>query len=174
MSNTTSWVIKNRTTGEVILETFDKKKVDALNTDKYEAVPIIEHLASLSVKVVSEPSEPKPEMPEVKNTILLYEQDGGVMQCCCTEVFAKAKLDDAVSKEQGASMFSTSDGWDADLFYSVSPDFRDRVESAKTRMRRQIKIRNALDNNGVPKDMSIRRSVYKAFQELQEGNFPIF
>ena len=41
-----SWVIKNKQTGEVIMETFDKKKVEALNTDKYVAVPIKEHLAS--------------------------------------------------------------------------------------------------------------------------------
>jgi hypothetical protein len=43
-----SWVIKNKTTGEVIAETFDKKKVDALNIEKYEAVPIREYLASLN------------------------------------------------------------------------------------------------------------------------------
>lgn len=46
--NTASWVIKNKETGEVVLEIFDKKKVDSLNTDKYEAVPIKDHLASLS------------------------------------------------------------------------------------------------------------------------------
>lgn len=43
-----SWVIKEKATGNVILETFDKAKVDALNTDKYEAIPIGRHLASLN------------------------------------------------------------------------------------------------------------------------------
>lgn len=43
-----SWVIKEKATGNVILETFDKAKVDALNTDKYEAIPIGKHLASLN------------------------------------------------------------------------------------------------------------------------------
>jgi hypothetical protein len=43
-----SWVIREKATGKVIMETFDRKKVDALNTGKYEAVPIREHLASLS------------------------------------------------------------------------------------------------------------------------------
>lgn len=52
-----SWVIKNKATGEVIMETFDKKKVDALNTEKYEAVPIQEHLASLGEE------KPKKEIP---------------------------------------------------------------------------------------------------------------
>jgi hypothetical protein len=45
---TASWVIREIATGKVVFETFDKKKVDALNTVKYEAVPIGEHLASLN------------------------------------------------------------------------------------------------------------------------------
>lgn len=47
-NKTQSWVIREKTTGKVIMETFDQKKVDALNTQKYEAVPIGEHLASLN------------------------------------------------------------------------------------------------------------------------------
>lgn len=43
-----SWVIREKASGAVILETFDRRKVDALNTAKYEAVPIREHLAGLS------------------------------------------------------------------------------------------------------------------------------
>lgn len=43
-----SWVIRNKESGEVVMETFDRKKVEALNTKKYEAVPVAEHLASLS------------------------------------------------------------------------------------------------------------------------------
>jgi hypothetical protein len=42
-----SWVIKNKETGEVIMETFDSKKVGVLNTQKYEAVPIERHLQQL-------------------------------------------------------------------------------------------------------------------------------
>jgi len=48
LSKVASWVIRNKETGEIIMETFDRKKVDALNTQKYEAVPIQEHLGSLS------------------------------------------------------------------------------------------------------------------------------
>lgn len=58
LSRTASWVIRNKDTGEVIMETFDKKKVDALNTERYEAVPIQEHLASLNGK----------QAPDVKQT----------------------------------------------------------------------------------------------------------
>lgn len=46
----TSWVIREKATGLVIFETYDKKKVDALNTEKYEAVPILEYLAELNSK----------------------------------------------------------------------------------------------------------------------------
>lgn len=45
---TASWVIREKGTGKVLFETFDKRKVDALNAARYEAVPILEHLASLN------------------------------------------------------------------------------------------------------------------------------
>lgn len=54
--NSASWVIRNKETGEVMAETFDRKKVDALNTEKYEAVPIRQHLASLN----------KPKAPSIE------------------------------------------------------------------------------------------------------------
>jgi hypothetical protein len=45
---TASWVIREKATGRVIMETFDKRVVDRLNTTKYEAVPIHEHLAGIN------------------------------------------------------------------------------------------------------------------------------
>ena len=53
LSRTASWVIRNKDTGEVIMETFDKAKVDALNTEKYDAVPILQHLQSLNTPAIS-------------------------------------------------------------------------------------------------------------------------
>lgn len=50
MGKPASWVIRNKATGAVVLETYDRAKVDALNTEKYEAVPIQEHLSGLSQK----------------------------------------------------------------------------------------------------------------------------
>lgn len=47
---TASWVIRNKETGEVVMETFDKAKVDALNTEKYEAVPALQHLQEVNRK----------------------------------------------------------------------------------------------------------------------------
>jgi hypothetical protein len=43
-----SWVIRNKVTGEVLMETFSPRIVAALNTAKYEAVPIREYLAQLN------------------------------------------------------------------------------------------------------------------------------
>ena len=46
--HTASWVIREKATARVIMETYDRAKVDMLNTAKYEAVPIHEYLASLN------------------------------------------------------------------------------------------------------------------------------
>jgi len=47
---TASWILRNKQTKEVICETFDRRKVDALNTAKYEAVPILDYLVSINSK----------------------------------------------------------------------------------------------------------------------------
>lgn len=43
-----SWVIREKATGRVIAETFEARTVAALNTKRYEAVPILDYLASLN------------------------------------------------------------------------------------------------------------------------------
>ena len=48
LENPTSFVIKNKKTGEVIMETFSRDVAEKINKEKYEAVPIIEHLANLN------------------------------------------------------------------------------------------------------------------------------
>jgi len=42
-----SWVIRERSTGRVVFETFNRSIVDRLNTTRYEAVPILAYLQSL-------------------------------------------------------------------------------------------------------------------------------
>ena len=54
MSITASWVIKEKGTGKIIMETYDPKKVAALNTVRYQAVPIQEHLAGLNSANITE------------------------------------------------------------------------------------------------------------------------
>jgi len=45
---TASWVIRRISTGEVLFETYNPKLVEALNKQRYEAVPILDYLASLN------------------------------------------------------------------------------------------------------------------------------
>lgn len=48
MDNPASWVIREKGTGKVVMETFDPKKVEALNTQRYEAVPAYQHLVEVN------------------------------------------------------------------------------------------------------------------------------
>lgn len=43
-----SWIIREKASKAVIAETFNPALVEALNTEKYEAVPILEYLQSLN------------------------------------------------------------------------------------------------------------------------------
>jgi hypothetical protein len=45
---TASWVIRNKVTKEVIMETFSATVVAAVNTAKYEAVPILAYLQEVN------------------------------------------------------------------------------------------------------------------------------
>lgn len=49
---TASWVVRRLATGEVMFETFNPKVVEALNTERYEAVPILAYLQSLNGKAL--------------------------------------------------------------------------------------------------------------------------
>lgn len=97
LSRTASWVIRNKETGEVIMETFDKKKVDALNTDKYEAVPIAEHLGSINGKAdaaetIAEPAKATTEESSVVQTPAEYgAKNKLVSQDRAAELRAKLK-----------------------------------------------------------------------------------
>lgn len=43
-----SWIIRHKETGKVVCETFEPRTVAALNTAKYEAVPILQYLVELN------------------------------------------------------------------------------------------------------------------------------
>lgn len=69
-----SWVVREKRSGKVLFETFDKKKVDNLNTDKYEAVPAYKYLTELNSKI----SGTKP--PEGAKTIKSSSPVGALTQ----------------------------------------------------------------------------------------------
>lgn len=49
-----SWVIREKATGRVLFETFNRKVAAAINQSKYEAVPIGEYLAGLNSSIREE------------------------------------------------------------------------------------------------------------------------
>jgi len=48
---TTSWVVREKATGRVVFETFNPTIVARLNTDRYEAVPIMDYLTEFNRRV---------------------------------------------------------------------------------------------------------------------------
>lgn len=51
LSTPSSWVITRKADGAIIMETFNAAIVRALNTERYEAVPILQHLQRLNASV---------------------------------------------------------------------------------------------------------------------------
>ena len=51
MEQTASWVIVDKATGNGIAETFLKHVAEAVNVNKYRAVPIQEYLADLNARI---------------------------------------------------------------------------------------------------------------------------
>jgi hypothetical protein len=49
-----SWVIREKATGRAVLEVFDRATVDRVNIEKYEAVPIAQHLRELNRRLQAE------------------------------------------------------------------------------------------------------------------------
>lgn len=43
-----SWVIREKSIGNPVMETYSRKLAESINTEKYEAVPIIDHLWSIN------------------------------------------------------------------------------------------------------------------------------
>lgn len=48
LETTASWVIVSFATGQAVLETYSEAVAQAINTDKYKAVPIYDWLASIN------------------------------------------------------------------------------------------------------------------------------
>ena len=45
-----SWIIVEKSTGKAVMETYDPRKVAALNAEKYAAIPARDYLAGLNRK----------------------------------------------------------------------------------------------------------------------------
>lgn len=102
------------------------------------------------------------------NAILIYEEDSQIMQRFCPEAEAREYLDKARSEMRGGSMFAT-DGMEAELVLSVSPQLRDLIAETKTKLQADTRLRDALDRHGVPVDRDLRLSIYKALEDMKQG-----
>lgn len=51
LSRTASWVIVRLSDGEAMFETFNRRIAEAINRDRYKAVPILQHLQTLNASI---------------------------------------------------------------------------------------------------------------------------
>jgi hypothetical protein len=56
LNRTASWVLRDKETKTAVMETFDPKVVERLNTDKYEAVPIGQYLGEINGRPKTAPA----------------------------------------------------------------------------------------------------------------------
>lgn len=104
----------------------------------------------------------------LNNAILIYEENGEIKQRFCPEQEAREYLATARETMSGGSMFA-SDGIDAEFVMSVSPDLRDRVAAAKTKLKSDTRLRDLLNKHGVPMERDLRISIFKAFEDWKSG-----
>jgi hypothetical protein len=98
-----------------------------------------------------------------KNAILVYTEFGFVWHKYMPETVARDYLDKCTAAGDGASMFVVDD---AELVFSVSPYIRHRVEVVKSKLRRDLRIKAALDKHGVTQDRDTRIAVIRAIHEI--------
>lgn len=51
LSRTASWVIVRLSDGAAMFETFERRIAEAINRDRYKAVPILQYLQSLNASI---------------------------------------------------------------------------------------------------------------------------
>lgn len=73
---TGSWVIRERATGETIMETFDRQAVERLKTDRFEAVPIEDYLGELNTPGTVGYAQARGETSDMGNPISEQEDAG--------------------------------------------------------------------------------------------------
>lgn len=104
----------------------------------------------------------------MKSAIVVFAENGVVSHKFCTKEVASAMLKDAEKSRAGISTFEVEFG-DAGFVYSVSLDFRNRVERAESKLREDLQIQAVLDKHGVPDEPVLRGLVMDAYRELLEG-----
>ena len=101
---TASWVIKALVGGQIICETWDRKKVDALDKTRFLAVPIQEHLASLSKKTADEAQKQVPDVAHQNFVVVTFESrwEEGVVPTAAKLDLETGAVFDIQKSEDGA------------------------------------------------------------------------
>lgn len=108
------------------------------------------------------------DMKELKNAIVVFENNGKVDHRFCTQQEAETMNAEVQMTCSGLSVFTFES--EAELTLSVSPNIQERLRAAKQKLRSDIALRDDLDSEGVPKDRVIRSGIYKAIKALQTQN----
>lgn len=105
---------------------------------------------------------------EFNDVLLVYEKNGKVEELFCSPQEADQRFKAASANRSGASIFAF-EGCSASMMLPISPQSRDRVNMAKDKLRSQIKLRDAMDNHGIPDDQSLRSSITKVIKDMGFG-----
>lgn len=100
----------------------------------------------------------------VHNAILVFHAAGIVHHRFCEAEEAMNFVNEPANR--GCSVF-TYENVNAEDIYKISPKARDRVDSAKAKLRSDLRIKGALDKHGVTPDIDVRVALHEAFSELR-------
>jgi len=100
-----------------------------------------------------------------KNALLIYETNGEVLHRFCPQHEANAHLSMAKIDGEGAAVFIV-EADDAHLVFETSYDFQKEVSEKKAELRQQIRVRAALDKEGIPQDADLRNRIVRAWKSL--------
>lgn len=103
----------------------------------------------------------------MNNAILIYEVAGKIETKFCPEAEAQAHLVVANEKMEAASMFAIEGEQDAEFMLKVAPGVKSRVDEAIVRAKAQVKLRTALDEQGVPRDYCLRKRIHWAYEQME-------
>ena len=67
----------------------------------------------------------------------------------------------------GRKILTRIGGVCAEMLMDISPNFRERVDEARRKLLRDVRLRDLLTRHGVPEDRALRASINAAFQEFQ-------
>lgn len=110
------------------------------------------------------------EVTQKLTAILVYEQKGIAVHRYCTPEEGTKACNEAAENFSGASLFTTDAGFNADVVMAVYPAIRERVAEAKLQLQQDIYLRDALDNNNVPRDRQLRGAIKKAFTDYNSAS----